>query len=131
MSVRIASWTAVRVRDRGRFWVWEVRERAERLGRGRMRREARIRTWRSENFFSSSRVRLFYCRNWVSGFKLWVFVDCLDKEMSFVFVLLDMRLNIGIPLLDLVEALEKRDWDKDDNSLLSVTDFDLYCSGHT
>ncbi len=35
-----------------------MRERLERLGRGRMRREARIRTWRSENFFSSSRVRL-------------------------------------------------------------------------
>ncbi len=35
-----------------------LRERLERLGRGRMRREAMIRTWRSENFFSSSRVRL-------------------------------------------------------------------------
>jgi hypothetical protein len=54
----MASWTAVRVRERGRFWVCEVRERLERLGRGRMRREATIRTWRSENFFSSSRVRL-------------------------------------------------------------------------
>jgi len=46
------------VRECGRFWVCEVRERLERFGRGRMRREARIRTWRSENFFSSSRVRL-------------------------------------------------------------------------
>lgn len=54
----MASWTAVRVLERGRFWVWVVRERLERLGRGRMRREATIRTWRSENFFSSSRVRL-------------------------------------------------------------------------
>jgi len=54
----MASWTAVRVRERGRFCFWVLRERAERLGRGRMRREARIRTWRSENFFSSSRVRL-------------------------------------------------------------------------
>lgn len=57
-SDRMASWTAVRVRERGRFCFWVLRERAERLGRGRMRREARIRTWRSENFFSSSRVRL-------------------------------------------------------------------------
>ena len=54
----MASWTAVRVRERGRFWVCEVRDLLERLGRGRMRREATMRTWRSENFFSSSRVRL-------------------------------------------------------------------------
>lgn len=54
----MASWTAVSVRDRGRFWVCEVRLRLERFGRGRMRREAMMRTWRSENFFSSSRVRL-------------------------------------------------------------------------
>ena len=57
-SVRMASWTAVRVRERGRFCFWVLRERVDRLGRGRMRREARTRTWRSENFFSSSRVRL-------------------------------------------------------------------------
>lgn len=56
----MASWTAVSVRERGRFWVWVVRERLLRLGRGRMRREAMMRTWRSENFFSSSRVRLCY-----------------------------------------------------------------------
>jgi hypothetical protein len=42
----------------GRFWVWVVRLRLLRLGRGKMRREAMISTWRSENFFSSSRVRL-------------------------------------------------------------------------
>ncbi len=54
----MASWTAVSVRERGRFCFCEVRARAERLGRGRMRREAMIRMWRSENFFSSSRVRL-------------------------------------------------------------------------
>lgn len=54
----MASCTAVRVRERGRFWVWLVRLRLLRFGRGRMRREATIRTWRSENFFSSSRVRL-------------------------------------------------------------------------
>lgn len=46
------------MRECGRFWVCEVRERFDRFGRGRMRREARIKTWRSENFFSSSRVRL-------------------------------------------------------------------------
>ena len=55
----MASWTAVSVRDRGRFCFWLVRERVLRLGRGRMRREAMKITWRSENFFSSSRVRLW------------------------------------------------------------------------
>lgn len=54
----MASCTAVSVRDRGRFCFCALRERFERFGRGRMRREARIRTWRSENFFSSSRVSL-------------------------------------------------------------------------
>ena len=58
----MASWTAVRVRERGRFCVCEVRLRLLRLGRGRMRRDAMIRTWRSENFFSSSRVRLNICQ---------------------------------------------------------------------
>ena len=52
------SWTDVSVRERGRFCFCVVRLRFERLGRGRMRREAMMRTWRSENFFSSSRVRL-------------------------------------------------------------------------
>lgn len=42
-----------------------------------------------------------------------------------------MRLGFCIPLLDLVETLEERDWDEDDNRLLSVADFDLYHSGHT
>lgn len=64
----MASWTAVRVLDWGRFWVWLVRDLLERLGRGRMRREATIRTWRSENFFSSSRVRLDGVRNYGVSF---------------------------------------------------------------
>jgi hypothetical protein len=72
----MASCTAVRVRERGRFWVCEVRERLERLGRGRMRREATIRTWRSENFFSSSRVRLgmlgaVLCRGIGYAYRCW------------------------------------------------------------
>ena len=54
----MASWTAVRVRERGRFCVCDVRDRFDRFGRGRILRDARSRTWRSENFFSSSRVRL-------------------------------------------------------------------------
>jgi hypothetical protein len=54
----MASWTAVSVRERGRFCVWDVRERLLRLGRGRIRREAKIKTCLSLNFFSSSRVRL-------------------------------------------------------------------------
>lgn len=31
-----------------------------------------------------------------------------------------------LPLLDAVEALQGRDGDKDDNSLLAVADFDLF-----
>ena len=104
----MASWTAVRVRLRGRFCFWVLRLRAERLGRGRMRREARIRTWRSENFFSSSRVRLCYsCQRQSSkeeGLLVWRFI---------------------LPLLDAVETGQGRDGDKDDNSLLAVADFDL------
>lgn len=57
----MASCTAVSVRDRGRFCFCVVRDRFERLGRGRIRRAARINTCRSENFFSSSRVSLCIC----------------------------------------------------------------------
>jgi hypothetical protein len=101
----MASWTAVRVRERGRFCFWVLRERALRLGRGRMRREARIRTWRSENFFSSSRVRLNYVSTSIrrSG---------LGREC--------------LPLLDAVEASQGGDGDKDDNSLLAVANLDLF-----
>ena len=98
----MASWTAVRVRDWGRFWVWLVRERLERLGRGRMRREATIRTWRSENFFSSSRVRL---RDVSMG------IRSLHKY--------------DIPLLGLVPSGQKGNRDEDDNSLASVANLDL------
>ena len=35
-----------------------------------MRREARTRTWRSENFFSSSRVRLLRGERGISGLAL-------------------------------------------------------------
>jgi len=96
----------VRVRERGRFCFWVLRERVERLGRGRMRREARIRTWRSENFFSSSRVRLPR-----DGGQF----DHLHNSISEKY----------LPLLDTVEALQGRDGDKDDNSLLAVANFDL------
>lgn len=34
--------------------------------------------------------------------------------------------NGGIPLLDLVEALEERNGDEDNDSLLAVADFDLF-----
>src|SRR5690242_2831307 len=99
----MASWTAVRVLDWGRFWVWLVRDLLERLGRGKMRREATIRTWRSENFFSSSRVRL-------GGVS-----TCLLRVSN----------SVCLPLLGLVPALEERDGDEDDNSLASVTNLDL------
>jgi hypothetical protein len=32
---------------------------------------------------------------------------------------------LSVPLLDLVEALEERDGDEDNDSLLAVADFDL------
>jgi hypothetical protein len=33
---------------------------------------------------------------------------------------------MDLPLLDTVEALQRRDGDKDDNSLLAVANFDLF-----
>lgn len=33
--------------------------------------------------------------------------------------------SVGLPLLDLVEALEERDGDEDDDRLLAVADLDL------
>lgn len=108
----MASWTAVRVRERGRFCFWVLRERVERLGRGRMRREARTRTWRSENFFSSSRVRL----------RTGPETSVPRKPGQF-----HSRGEEGsLPLLDTVETLQERDGDKDDNSLLAVTNLDLF-----
>lgn len=74
----------------------------ERLGRGRMRREATIRTWRSENFFSSSRVRLRVVSKWIA----------LIQEHN-------------IPLLGLVPSGQKGNRDEDDNSLASVANLDL------
>lgn len=74
-----------------------------------MRREARIRTWRSENFFSSSRVRL------VAGG-----------------VSLNERFGERweeVPLLDLVEAGEERDGDEDDDGFFAVADLELWVEG--
>ena len=53
-SSRIFSWTLVRVRLRGRFCL----TREVRVGLRSIRRCATKTTWRSENFFSSSRVSL-------------------------------------------------------------------------
>ena len=59
-SSRIFSWTEVRVRLRGRFcWTREVR-----VGLRNIRRCATKTTWRSENFFSSSRVSLSERNQW-------------------------------------------------------------------
>ena len=55
-SSRIVSWTAVRVRDRGRFCLWAVEE--FRFGLGRTRRWEMKTIYLSESFFSSSRVSL-------------------------------------------------------------------------
>lgn len=62
----MASWTAVSVRERGRACLRVVWLRLLRLGRGKMRRDATMMTWRSENFFSSSRVRLVVREHWRS-----------------------------------------------------------------
>ena len=73
-----------------------------------MRREARIRTWRSENFFSSSRVRLREGVSWVGG--------------------KGGRLGEGrgeVPLLDFVEAGEEGDGDEDHDCFFAVADFEL------
>jgi hypothetical protein len=105
----MASCTAVSVLLRGRFWVCEVRERLERLGRGRMRREARKITCRSENFFSSSRVRL-------NGFLL---------ATSLFSAFWGTSLADHVPLLDLVETGEKGNGHKDDDGFLAVASFDL------
>ena len=103
----MASCTAVKVRLWGRFCVWEVRERLERLGRGRIRREARIRTCRSENFFSSSRVRLGggLVGEVVGG-------EGVGGERE-------------VPLLDFVEAGEEGDGDEDYDCFFAVADFKL------
>ena len=55
-SSNIFSWTAVRVRERGRFCLEDTE--AFRLGLGRTRRWERKTTYLSDNFFSSSRVSL-------------------------------------------------------------------------
>lgn len=72
-----------------------------------MRREARIRTWRSENFFSSSRVRLME-----------TLVEILECIGYF--------LGESLPLLHTVETLKGWDGDKDDNSLLAVANLNLH-----
>ena len=69
-----------------------------------------ISTWRSENFFSSSRVRL--------GRAL-VVVQRSDSVI----------LCENLPLLGTVPALEKGDRDEDDDSLLAVASFDLEIPG--
>jgi len=71
-----------------------------------MRREARIRTWRSENFFSSSRVRL-------GGGGL---VGVGSREVGG---------GESVPLLDFVEAGEEGDGDEDDDCFFAVADFEL------
>lgn len=46
--------------------------------------------------------------------------------LSHVFAIPDCRLlALGVPLLDLVEALEERDRDEDEDRLLAVADLDL------
>lgn len=72
-----------------------------------------MRTWRSENFFSSSRVRL-------GGVLETEFA--VGKEGG-------VQGQRGVPLLDFVKALEEGDGDEDDDGFLAVTDFDLGVGG--
>lgn len=87
-------------------------------------------TWRSENFFSSSLVSLRWGQQEVRRLEIANFASgtvgstVCDRSPSFV---LDMLMILHVPLLNLVEALEKWDWNENDDGLLSLTDFDLLC----
>ena len=84
-----------------------------------MRREARKRTWRSENFFSSSRVRLGM------GVSLG-FLEGKERGGELVGERgLGERKGEGAPLLNFVEALEEGDGDEDDDGFFAVADFEL------
>lgn len=48
---------------------------------------------------------------------------CEDQDMAVGELLLELS---GQALLDLVEAWQKRNWDKDDNSALAVANFELF-----
>lgn len=65
ISSRIFSWTAVRVRERGRFCLLAAAE--FRLGLGRTRRCERKMMYLSDSFFSSSRVSLWVGRRCVEN----------------------------------------------------------------
>lgn len=67
-SSRIFSWTAVRVRDRGRFCFWA--ETVDRDCLGRTRRWERKTMNLSESFFSSSRVSLRTVSNRPLGYPI-------------------------------------------------------------
>lgn len=118
----MASCTAVSVREWGRFCVCEVRLRLLRFGRGRIRREARRRTWRSENFFSSSRVRLAPEESerrlvWDRSF---LFEDKREEKEW------DDGGGDKVPLLDFVKAGEERDGDENDDCFFAMANFELF-----
>lgn len=69
-----------------------------------------ISTWRSENFFSSSRVRL-------------------RKRLVGVLNIMNAFWQENLPLLGTVPALEKGDRDEDDDGLLAVASLDLEIPG--
>lgn len=43
-----------------------------------------------------------------------------------VVALVGLLIDYGVPLLDLVEALQQRDGDEDDDGLLAMADLDLF-----
>lgn len=79
-----------------------------------------MRTWRSENFFSSSRVRL-------SGEGILVsWEDTREREEGIFGVGGCERSKEGaVPLLNFVEAGEEGDGHEDDDCFLAVADVDL------
>lgn len=81
-----------------------------------MRREARKRTWRSENFFSNSRVRL------VGGGERVLVGFLVEKGEE---VGMKVQRDKSVPLLHFVEAGEEGDRDEDDDCFLAVADFEL------
>ena len=98
-SSRIRSWTLVSVRLRGLFCF----TREVRVGLRSIRRCATNTTWRSENFFSSSRVSL-------------------SERVS---AAPPVHRRNDMPLLHLAEGLQLWDGDKDDDGLLAATDVDF------
>lgn len=106
-SSKIFSWTSVNVRERGRFCL----TRDVRVGLARVRRWATKTTCLSENFFSNSRVNLYY-----------IYISKLDLDDNRQDRGFDRRCSPG---MNLSEGLELGNGDKDYDSFFATFDVDL------